>query len=229
MSLFGATTLNAFATLALAILALVTAIFAGLAFRKQSQEVRAIGHQAADEQELTRQQSELIKIQAGQLEALHGQLEEQRKTSAAQAEVLALQAEELRESLKDRKRQIELGQAYQARRVFLTEGRFGGRAAGRSADEVRAASTTLPSVTAIVYNTSDQPIYDAELLWHRDSGSHGDPNPEPIGTLLPGTEYPSRREFPSDTDLSASGAVLRFRDAAGAKWVRKPDGDLADQ
>jgi hypothetical protein len=221
MSLFGAITLNAFATLALAILALTTAILAGFAFRKQSQEVRAIGRQAADEQELSRQQGELIKIQAGQLEALRGQLEEQRKTSAAQAEVLALQAEELQESLKDRKRQIELGRGYQASRVFLTEGRFVSRTAG--------TDTTPPSVTAIVYNTSEQPIYDAELLWHRGPGSNGHPDPEPMGTLLPGTEYPSRREFPSDTDLSASGAVLRFRDAAGTEWVRTPDGDLAEQ
>jgi hypothetical protein len=221
MSIFGATTLNAFATLALAILALITAIFAGLAFRRQSEEVRAVERQVADEQELSRQQGELIKIQTGQLEALRGQLEEQRKTSAAQAEVLALQAEELQESLNERRRQIELGRGYQARRVYLTEGRFASRTAG--------TDTTPPSVTAIAYNTSDQPIYDAELVWHSGSASHDDPNPEPIGTLLPGLEHPSRREFPSETDLSASGAVLRFRDAAGTTWLRKPDGDLAEQ
>lgn len=229
MSLFGATTLNAFATLALAIFALVAAILAGLAFRRQSQEVQAIEGQVGGMQELTRQQGDLIKIQARQLEALQGQLEEQRKAGDAQAQVLALQAAELQESLKERKRQAELGRGDQARRVFLTEGRFGGRKARGQAGNVPAPGAAPPSVTAIVYNTSAQPIYDAQLRWHDGPAGLEDPEPELVGTVLPGAEHPSRREFPPGTDLDSCWAVLRFRDAAGTAWERKPDGGLAEQ
>src|SRR5689334_6269445 len=90
---------TAVANAVLAGFAIVTAILAGLAFLKQSREVRAVERQVADGQEVALQQAELIKIQNGQLEALRGQLEEQRRASAAQAEVLELQAAELRESL----------------------------------------------------------------------------------------------------------------------------------
>jgi len=67
MSLLGATILTAYATLALAILALTTAVLAGLAFLKQSREVRAIERQVTDAQEVTRQQAELIKLQSDQV------------------------------------------------------------------------------------------------------------------------------------------------------------------
>jgi hypothetical protein len=124
MSLLGATILTAIATAVLAVFAIITAWYARKAFIKQSQEVRAIESQVADGQQLTRQQGELIKIQAGQLEALRGQLEEQRKASIAQAEVLELQAAELRESLAERTRQAEQARSAQAARVFLTEEPF---------------------------------------------------------------------------------------------------------
>jgi hypothetical protein len=86
-----------------------------------------------------------------------------------------------------------------------------------------------PSVTATAHNTSDQPIYDGELYWHRGSAGHGDPNSEPVGTLLPGAPHTSTRDFPAGTNLEVSGAVLRFRDAAGTKWTRRPDGYLGEQ
>ena len=115
---------TAVANAVLAVFAIVTAILAGLAFLKQSREVRAVERQVADGQEIALQQAELIKIQAGQLEALRGQLEEQRKASIAQAEVLELQAAELRESLAERTRQAEQARSAQAARVFLTEEPF---------------------------------------------------------------------------------------------------------
>lgn len=138
MSLIFATQLTAVATAVLALFAIVTAWYARRAFLKQSREVTAIERQVSDGQELTRQQGELIGIQTGQLEALRGQLEEQRKASVAQADVLRLQAEELQESLDQRKLQAELGRGYQARRVFLTEESFGGRARGQ--DQARSAA-----------------------------------------------------------------------------------------
>src|ERR1035441_4912554 len=98
--------ITAIATAVLAVGAIVTAIFAVRAFRKQSQEVGAIERQVADQQELTRQQAELLKVQSGQLEVQrrqlddqHAAIEDQIRANARQAEVLELQATELRESL----------------------------------------------------------------------------------------------------------------------------------
>ena len=107
MSLTFATQLTAVATAVLAVFAIVTAFYARQAFRKQSQEVSAIERQVKDQQELTRQQAELLKIQSGRLELQGQQLDDQRKVNAGQAEVLKLQADDLRESLAARQRAAE--------------------------------------------------------------------------------------------------------------------------
>jgi hypothetical protein len=159
---------------------------------------------------------------------LRGQLEEQRKASGAQAEVLELQAAELRESLAERTRQAEQVRRAQAARVFLTEERRSGRTMATYGEFI-GVGPLPPKVTATAHNTSDQPIYDAELYWRRGSAGHGDPNPKPVGTLLPGATHTSTRDFQSGTNLEVSGAVLRFRDAAGTKWTRRPDGYLGEQ
>jgi len=88
---------------------------------------------------------------------------------------------------------------------------------------------TSPTVHAYVTNSSDQPIYDAELRWHRGSEGYGEPNPEPVGTLMPGQQVMRTRGFPMGTNLEAAGATLRFRDAAGSTWIRRPDGGLTEQ
>jgi hypothetical protein len=54
--------ITAIATAVLAVFAIVTAVFAVLAFLKQSREVRAIERQVTDQQELTQQQGELLKV-----------------------------------------------------------------------------------------------------------------------------------------------------------------------
>ena len=208
MSLLGATILTAIATLALAVFAFTTAIFALLAWLGQRRE---IGDQAT------------------MLELQRTQLADQQATNAEQAKVLRLQAVELQESLDERKRQAEREHSYQARLVFLTGDPFRGRASGQTAGGIRGIGTRPPSVTATAHNTSDQPVYDAEFRWHLGSAGHGEPNPEPIGTILPGAAHTSTRDFPPGTSLQASGAVLRFRDAAGTVWIRRPDGGLAEQ
>ena len=83
--------ITAIATAVLAAFAFITAIFAGLAFRKQSREVR--------------DQAKMLRIESEQFA-------EQRKLNAEQAKVLELQATELRESLEERKHA-------QAARVFI--------------------------------------------------------------------------------------------------------------
>lgn len=210
------TWITGIATAVLAVFAIVTAWYASQAFRKQSQEVTAIEQQVKDEQALTRQQTELLKIQSGQLDLQSKQLDDQRQANARQAEVLELQASELRESLDQRKREAELRHRDQANRVFIAETR-------------PAQPEGLPSVTAYVKNTSDQPIYDLELRWHLGSAGYGDPNPEPLGNLMPGMETNRTREFPRGTNLAASGAVVTFRDTAGVTWIRRPDGSLVEQ
>jgi hypothetical protein len=37
------------------------------------------------------------------------------------------------------------------------------------------------------------------------------------------------RDFPSETNMAVSGAILRFRDSAGVRWIRRPDGGLSEQ
>jgi len=78
-----------------------------------------------------------------------------------------------------------------------------------------------------VINTSQQPIYDAELGWHLGIAGHGEPNPEPLGTIMPGLPGVTKmREFPPDVNLDISGAVVRFTDAGRVRWLRRPDGYL---
>lgn len=86
MSEIFAVQLTAVFTAILGVGAIVTAVLAYLAFRKQSREVS--------------DQAEMLDLQ-------RKQLAEQQETSAKQAEVLELQAKELRESLDERKRAAE--------------------------------------------------------------------------------------------------------------------------
>ena len=212
---------TAIATAVLAVFAIVTAFYARQAFRKQSQEVSAIERQVKDQQELTMQQAELLKIQSGQLELQRQQLDHQRQVNAGQTEVLKLQADDLRESLTARQRAAEEQRKAQASKVFIVE------AEGLSRPP--SGPPAVPFVVARAVNSSDQPVYDAEFYWRRGSAGHGEPNPEPLGILMPGEREEKSRDFPPDINMAVSGAILRFRDAAGIMWIRRPDGGLAEQ
>lgn len=214
----------------------MTAWYAVRAFSEQHREVAAIEQQVKDGQDLTRQQARLFELQGEQLETQRQQLDGQRaaiedqiQANARQAEVLELQAAELRESLEERKREGELRHRDQATRVFISETHH----VPNDRPPVRAPGTNAPirhaAVRAYVKNTSEQPVYGAELRWHRGSEGHGEPNPQPLGTLMPGEERWEIREFPDGTNLAVSGAVLTFRDAAGLAWMRRPDGGLTEQ
>ena len=191
----------------LAIFAIVAAYYARKAFRKQSQEVRAIEQQVLDQQEIARQQAELIRIQSEQLA-------EQRIFNEEQLRVLALQAEELRESLAERKREAVERRNAQASQVHL------------ALKVVARSREGGPEIEATVVNTSErqQPVYDGKLYWHLGPDSYGTPNPELLGTLLTSRDESRRREFPRGADPAACGAALSFRDAFGVNWVKTPDG-----
>jgi hypothetical protein len=87
-----------------------------------------------------------------------------------------------------------------------------------------------PTLEALVRNTSEHqvPVFDAKLHWYRGSEPYGTPNPEPL-LDVPGYENTARsRTFPPGADLSACGAFLTFRDAAGFGWLRGPGTALAE-
>lgn len=206
--------ITAIATAVLAVFAILTAYYARKAFLKQSQEVT--------------DQASMLKVQSDELE-------EQRKINAEQTRVLALQAEELRESLGERKREADQRRRAQAAQVFISEEHQPGSSVKGVTDSDRFGAIAFGEVDCIVAavtveNASNQPIYDAELRWYPGSADHGDPDPEPLGTIMPGQIIDDRsHDFPRDTNMADIGAILRFRDAAGVKWERRPDGGLVDQ
>jgi hypothetical protein len=73
-------------------------------------------------------------------------------------------------------------------------------------------------------NGSDFPVYDAQL-WQADPGMLSDP--EDIGMIPPGGAAVSGRQISYLEALETT--VLTFRDAAGARWMRMPDGTLKEQ
>jgi hypothetical protein len=203
MSLIFATQLTAVATAMLAIFAIITAVYAVRAFRKQSQEVS--------------DQTSMLKVQSEQLA-------EQRKLNERQTGVLALQAAELRESLEERKREALDRRSAQASRVSLAVKMLdSGRAAGDNRNGFQLEAT--------VVNASDQqqPIYDVKLYWYCGSEGYGTPNPEPLGTVLNWEKEIRHRDYLPEAAPKDCGAVLTFRDAAGVRWIRMSDGVLSEQ
>ena len=105
MSVIAAVQWTAVATIALAVFAVVTAVFAFLAYRKQSKELRSIEAHMTDLRDWAGQETELLQVQFGQLDVLRQQFEEQRAVNARHTEVLELQAQELKASLEQHERQ----------------------------------------------------------------------------------------------------------------------------
>lgn len=228
MSLLLATQVTAIATAVLAVGAIVTAIFAVLALRKEAEEVRAIEKQVTDQQEVTRQQAGLLKLQSDQLELQRQQLDDQRKVNEKHSGVLELEAAELTEALKQRQHDAAEQRRKQAARVtaWLTWEEDAG-----------------PSWGALVRNASDEPVFDIRVFFHHiretegggyQAVSQGGPPPrETIGVLPPGEDrfvaIPQnvRAMFGSIIiDDRTCAASVEFTDAAGNRWERDPRGAL---
>jgi hypothetical protein len=171
------------ATIALALGAIVTAIFAILAFRQQSRQIR-------DQQGINRKLVRVLELQAKDLIAADDQ---RRRTQASQ--VL------LRREVQDR--DMRMGQV----------------------DALLTGQQHNPVAVMRVENSSGQPVYDAELRWEMDGIPAG--VPDQLGTLAPGVTEPSPRPIPPG-DANLFTAALRFRDAAGVRWERRPDGEPAE-
>jgi len=73
-------------------------------------------------------------------------------------------------------------------------------------------------------NGSDFPVYDAQL-WQAGPGGLSDPDDSRM--IPPGGLARDRRDI-SYLD-ALDNTVLTFRDAAGARWIRMPDGTIRKQ
>jgi hypothetical protein len=161
--------------------------------------------------------------QSRELGVLQQQAKDQQDFYEKQARVLALQAEELQASLDERKREALERRQVQAARVFVTQ--------SAQPNVLTAAARLTPRprvIVAQVQNASSQPVYEVVATWHLGSEPWGDPNPEPLGTALPYTPMQVMRKFPADADFREIGVVIRFRDASGIRWQRRPDGALSE-
>ena len=231
MSLIFATQLTAMATAVLAVFAIVTAWYARRAFLKQSQEVRAIEKQVTDQEALTRQQAELLKLQSGQLDLQREQLDDRRKANA-------LQAEELRESLAERARQRRLAEREQANAVefawwpsshVLITGSAGGNAnvQGAAVLVVRNASRRRIINVTCWAATSGRPglTLPAEKtgqLTETGSQAHramlnGPTEGSTVPLIRPGSRYGFLLRFDLDKQPRTHLAV-HFTDDAGLHW-----------
>ena len=176
------------------------------AFRKQSQEVSAIERQVKDQQELTRQQAKLLEIQSGQLELLRQQFDDQ---------------------LAERRR------AQASRVIFWTETSNDPQFQGRKTAAVVLKSLTVhirKSLTVHIRNESQRPVHDVDIIWHQGSGLWGELSHFQV--IWPGGHFVQTklidRSVPNE-DYSKFGAKARFRDAAGVRWLRHPDGRLDEE
>jgi hypothetical protein len=227
MSLIFATQLTAVATAVLAAFAIVTAWYARRAFLKQSQEVAAIERQVTDQQELTRQQANLLEIQSDQLDIQRQQLVDQREASARQAEVFELQATELRESLEERKRDTEERRRAQASCIFIWDERSDSDPA---VNQVQSALGVVSrrGISVHIENTSPQPIYDLTISWYKGTAPWDEP--ERCSILMPGKRMDVARTLPLDVpgqvDRSLFWATVLFRDAGGCCWRARAGGHL---
>jgi hypothetical protein len=195
--------------------AVVTAWYARRAFLKQSQEVLAIERQVKDQEALTQQQADLLKIQSGQLEQ--------------QAELLRIQSGQLevqRQQLNDQRAEQRRAQA---KRILISAEPRPDPGTSDFADPI---STNFVTVT----NTSPQPIYNLRFLFRESDGEWTLPDdpPDPAPILMPGEryEYPFSIDLPYvnyllDPSLVAAGVV--FRDASGVDWRLYSDGRLDEE
>lgn len=191
--------INAIATAALAVGVIVAGIAAYLAFRKQSQEVRAIERQVKDQEELSRQQAELLKVQSGQLEVQRQQLVDQRE---------------------ERRRA-------QARRILISAEPRPDPSTSVSVDPISTNFVTVMNTSSQpIYDLRllfredgewTQPFISPDMAFLPP----GERYEYPFSIDL------SPFDFMLDTSLI--GAIVVFRDADGVWWRRSSDGQLSEE
>jgi hypothetical protein len=199
MTFFGAALLTAITTGVLAVGAIITAVLAYLAFRKQSREVTAIEQQVSDQKELSAKQADLLKVQSDQLE---------------------LQRRQFEQDQMDRRRA-------QAAAVYVTSDlsilRVNTKVSGSVV--VTVTNTSPRPVYDLVIDWRkgtapwDQPQFEAVL--HPMGTREG-------GDMVRKTRrLPD--DVAATNDRALYSAVVRFRDANGVHWLLTPDGHLTEE
>jgi hypothetical protein len=196
----------------LALGAIITAVFAILAFRKQSDELVTLQNQAKDSSE--------------QLELQRMQMADQRAVNEEQVKVLTLQARELAASLAQRKTAAEDAVRAQATKVNAWFGYL-----ERKVDPAGAG--------AIIRNASDLPVLDVRVFLHwvneRSDGTWTSANrggPIERERVIPPDHQvfvamPEEiRNMTSEVNDRVYVVSIEFTDAAGQHWVRNPHGGL---
>jgi hypothetical protein len=200
MSLTFATQLTAGFTAILGVGAIFTAVFAVLAFKKQSKEV-------SDQAEMLRLTSD--------------QLAEQRTINAEQTRVLQLQARELRASLDARERaSLELRQQYASTIVAWQD---------PPRDSVVAAWQGAAAswlVVAYVRNTGQRPVRDVSVRWYSDGKPISD-REELTACLMPDDQPRNFNCRAGGTTIVAGiKAIVQFRTVGDDWWCAGTDGSL---
>jgi hypothetical protein len=218
--MMAATWVTAAGTALLAIGAVVTAVFAFLAFRQQASEVETLQQQARD--------------QSKQLELQGLQYAEQHELSSRQSAVLELQAQELASSLAKLEREAARRHRAQADRVhFWDERRH--LEPKELAEQMNRATVGFLRLTpnegewhilAHVQNNSDLAIWGLRLEWHL--GTNPIDTPNEIPELAAGKQVTVERRLDrADGELRLEADLL-FRDAAGVTWRRRISGELEE-
>ena len=116
----------------------------------------------------------------------------------------------------------------QAKRVFIWEERLDRDPRLSQAQAAVAGSVGEPVIVAHLRNSSEWPIYDIRLTWHRGTAAWGEP--DHFASLMPGDETSATRSLPLDlpdyVNPGVFGAVAFFHDSNGVTWRVRPDGVL---
>lgn len=212
MSALVATQITAAATAVLALFAIVTGVFAVLAFRKQSAEVATLQQQATDQQELTRQQGEMLRVQADQLDLQRRQLDDQCKVNGKQIGVLELQAQELQASLTARQEATVQWRYQYASTVVPWQ------------EEPRQSGLGF-LVVAHVKNTGERPVRDMSARWHVADTPIQD-REQLAACFLPGAEDSFECRVEGAAIQAGLKAIVQFRTVGDDWWSAGTDGGL---
>ncbi len=213
MSLIAATQITAVATAVLAAFAIVTAVFAFLAFRKQSAEVTILQQQARDQQDLTAKQTPVLELQVRELKASLEQCEreaDERHRDQARLISAVLGPE-------DRPPDIDPGAP------SVLQGRT-------AVDLINSSPEPVYRLVIGIVFIQGAGSRDIESLLEIYSPSSDPPRTVPIttATILPsGTHRVWIRGIGWSAILSGRSAVeVAFTDRAGSHWIRRATGEL---
>lgn len=142
---------------------------------------------------------------------------------------LRIQQQQLKGQQDVFRREAEDRRKAQASRVFLwTE-----EGPDTTQSQAQRAVTGVPPGTVIVAhikNSSQQPVYDLEVIWHQGAALRG--SVEGLGVVMPDAQLNVTRHLASGPSAAVSGSpfkvALRFRDAAGVRWQVDQNGKLEE-